>query len=388
MVLRGREVMRDWADWRRSPDHYAGTALSSVFVLLTHRLRPEPELAAGRRRPAARHPGAAGAGHRQPRPGARPPGAAAPGARADRRGCGLRPVGGRRVRRRGVGRAGARGGRGRGRGLRAVRRRTSSPSSTRRSGDWAIGEERYDALLTEAEGLAYGTRALRDKGQAAYDELAADMRGQGAGAARHRRLHRRGQGLQRRPPGDAGGDARALPRGDRRGARRSASSTSWSPCPTGEQCEVVPSAPFSRAMLAVAHYMAPPPFAPAGDDLRCRALLRALPAGRRHARSRSTRGWPPTTTTAPGRSRCTRPTRATTGTSPGCRPGPAGGGSRPLRFVLRLDLLRRGLGPLHRGPAARAGLLPRRRSRSSASATTGCSAPPGSSSTPRCTSAR
>ena len=43
------------------------------------------------------------------------------------------------------------------------------------SGDWAIGEELYDALLTEAEGLAYGTRALRDKGQAAYDDLAADM---------------------------------------------------------------------------------------------------------------------------------------------------------------------------------------------------------------------
>ncbi len=45
MVLRGRELMRDWADWRRSPDHYAGTALSAVFVLLTTRLRPEPELA-------------------------------------------------------------------------------------------------------------------------------------------------------------------------------------------------------------------------------------------------------------------------------------------------------------------------------------------------------
>ena len=46
MVLRGREVMRGWADWRRSPDHYAGAALSSVFVLLTTRLRPEPDLAA------------------------------------------------------------------------------------------------------------------------------------------------------------------------------------------------------------------------------------------------------------------------------------------------------------------------------------------------------
>jgi len=45
MVLRGNSLMRDWADWQRSPDHYAGPALSGVFGLLMHRLRPEPELA-------------------------------------------------------------------------------------------------------------------------------------------------------------------------------------------------------------------------------------------------------------------------------------------------------------------------------------------------------
>src|SRR5688500_8733849 len=45
MVLQGRAAKRDWADWRRSPDHYAGTALSSVFGLLMYRLRPEPEMA-------------------------------------------------------------------------------------------------------------------------------------------------------------------------------------------------------------------------------------------------------------------------------------------------------------------------------------------------------
>jgi hypothetical protein len=30
--------------------------------------------------------------------------------------------------------------------------------------------------------------------------------------------------------------------------------------PAGEHCDVIPSAPFTRPMLAVAHYMAPPPF--------------------------------------------------------------------------------------------------------------------------------
>ena len=45
MVLRGRELQRDWADWRRTPDPYAGAALSGVFGLLQNRLRPDGELA-------------------------------------------------------------------------------------------------------------------------------------------------------------------------------------------------------------------------------------------------------------------------------------------------------------------------------------------------------
>ena len=132
---------------------------------------------------------------------------------------------------------------------------TSSRWSTRRTGDWAIGEERYDALLREAEGLGYGTRELRDKGQAAYDELAADMRGAGAGAARR--------------PTTSSPWSRASTTTTRRRRRtmlalyREATDAARAFCvehelvtmPTGERCDVVPSAPFSRAMLAVAHYM-------------------------------------------------------------------------------------------------------------------------------------
>src|SRR5262245_59444148 len=46
MVLRGRAVRRDWLDWRRSPDWYAGAVLQGAHLLLLYRLRPDNELAA------------------------------------------------------------------------------------------------------------------------------------------------------------------------------------------------------------------------------------------------------------------------------------------------------------------------------------------------------
>ena len=42
------------------------------------------------------------------------------------------------------------------------------PSAT---GEWALGEARYSALLREKELLGFDARGLRDRGQAAYDEL-------------------------------------------------------------------------------------------------------------------------------------------------------------------------------------------------------------------------
>ena len=42
--LRGRIVMRDWAEWRRSPDTYATTALMGVLTLLIRRTLPERDL--------------------------------------------------------------------------------------------------------------------------------------------------------------------------------------------------------------------------------------------------------------------------------------------------------------------------------------------------------
>ena len=64
MVLRGRVLMRDWADWRRSPDHYAGTALSVGVRAAHHPAAARARAGGGGRRPAAGHARPARAGHR------------------------------------------------------------------------------------------------------------------------------------------------------------------------------------------------------------------------------------------------------------------------------------------------------------------------------------
>jgi uncharacterized protein (DUF885 family) len=263
MVLRGRELMRDWADWRRSPDHYAGTALSSVFVLLTHRLRPEPELAEAvaarlRATPALLDQGVANLDPQLAHPdllrrALGQIGAGAVYARSvadefdDEQAAAL-------VREAGEVAA------------TAYERFGEHVESLidKATGDWAVGEARYDALLTEAEGLGYGTRELRAKGQAAYDALAADM------TVRAREL--RGtddfisvvKGFNDDHP-ETPEEMLALYREATDAARAFCVEHELVTMPEGEYCEVAPSAPFSRAMLAVAHYMAPPPFAPPGS---------------------------------------------------------------------------------------------------------------------------
>lgn len=266
MVLRGREVMRDWADWRRSPDHYAGTALSAVFVLLTHRLRPAPQLAEAvaarlRATPALLDQGMANLDPELAHPALL------------RRALGQIGAGAVYARSVAAEFADVDGGA----AEQLVREAGEAAASAfesfgehveslvdKATGEWAIGEGRYDALLREAEGLAYGTRELRERGQQAYDDLASDML-------------RRAQGLRGtddfisvvksfNDDHPASPEAMlALYREATDAARDFCAERGLVTLPEGEHCEVVPSAPFSRAMLAVAHYMAPPPFAPAGS---------------------------------------------------------------------------------------------------------------------------
>ncbi|MEP6759909.1 MAG: DUF885 domain-containing protein [Sporichthyaceae bacterium] len=263
MVLQGRAAQRDWADWRRSPDHYAGAALASVFGLLMHRLRPEPELAAvvaarltatptlleqgiANLDPALAHPalvrralGMAQAGAVYAR--------AVAAEIDDEQGRELVAAAGEEA---GV----------------AFERFGAHLETLAEAahGEWAIGEERYDALLRNAEGLSYGTRDLRERGQVAYDELAADLR--------QRAEKLRGDDDWRAQLDELSADHPETPE-EMLSLYREATAAARAFCvenelvtmPEGERCEVVPSAPFTRAMVAVAHYSVPPPFAP-GDN--------------------------------------------------------------------------------------------------------------------------
>ena len=261
MVLRGRAVMRDWADWRRNPDHYAGAALTGVFLLLLHRLRPEAELAAAvtarlAATPALLESGAANldAGLAHPALLRRSLGQIAAGATYARSVAGEFTEDRARARVAEAGETAA-----------AAFERFGAVVEDllgRARGEWAIGEERYDALLREAEGLPYGSRELRDRGRAAYDDLAADMR--------RRCVDLRGTEdflavvnsfTDDRP--ESPEEMLALYTEATAAARAFCVERDLVTMPSGERCVVAPSAPFTRSMLAVAHYMQPPPFAPA-----------------------------------------------------------------------------------------------------------------------------
>ena len=264
MVLRGRQVQRDWLDWRRSPDLYAGNALSGVFTLLQNRLRPEAQLAEAvaarlRATPALLEQGAANLDRELAHPALLPRamgqiGAGSAYARSVS--AELADEGARKL----VAEAGETA-------AAAFEQFGKHVESLvdKATGDWAIGEARYDALLRESEGLGYGTRELRDKGQGAYDVLAADMR------ARTQALRGTDDFLSvlrsfNDDHPETPEEMLALYQEATAAARAFCVERELVTMPAGERCVVAPSAPFTRSMLAVAHYMQPPPFAPAGQD--------------------------------------------------------------------------------------------------------------------------
>lgn len=258
-ILRGRQIVDDFEVWRRQPDTYLNPGMSGIFGLFLHRLRPLEDLVDSAIARLALIPDNLEDGKRNLRPEMVPAifldraaNQARAGARYVRE---ILPaqIEDERLRDR-LADAGA---------------KTASayeayvtfleemrPSAT---GDYVFGEERYSALLREKEMLGFDARELRERGRAAYDELAAEL----TRCARDLRdtddwkqvLDELNEDHPRTPEAMRVGYEDWTER-----ARQYLKDHNLVSFPEGEACAVVPSPPFQRPVLAVASYMQPPPF--------------------------------------------------------------------------------------------------------------------------------
>jgi uncharacterized protein (DUF885 family) len=259
--LRGRVIMRDWEVWKRNPDRYLNPGLGSVFQLFLHRRLPEHDLARAAATRMKLIPSVLEEGKRNLDPALTPP-------LFVQRSLGVCAAAARYVRdlvpaevpddtdRDLLADAGAI----------AAAAYDDFAESLRRleaeaSGEWAIGEARYSAVLRDKELLGFDARELRERGQAEYDRLAAEM------ARRARDL--RGtddfvavvEELNRDHPPTPEAMREAYQDWTER-ARAFLIEHDLVTIPDGEHCKVEPSPPFQRPVLAVASYNPPPLLTP------------------------------------------------------------------------------------------------------------------------------
>ncbi|HEX7171428.1 MAG TPA: DUF885 domain-containing protein [Candidatus Limnocylindria bacterium] len=258
-ILRGRQIVEDWEVWRRQPDTYLNPGLTGIFGLFLHRLRPLEELVDAAVARMGLIPENLEAGKRNLHPDLVPSiflDRAANQARAGARY--VREIlpsqideGPIRAKLAEAGEAAASAYDAYVDYLEEMR-----PSA---AGEWALGEARYSALLQEKELLGFDARQLRDRGQAAYDELATELT----------RCARQIGGTDdwKRVLDDLNEDHPNTPEEMRVGyedwterARAYLREHRLVSFPQGEECDVVPSPHFQRPVLAVASYMQPPAF--------------------------------------------------------------------------------------------------------------------------------
>ena len=258
-ILRGRQIVEDWEVWRRQPDVYLNPGMSGIFGLFLHRLRPLEQLVDAAVSRMSLIPENLEAGKRNLRP------ELVPSIFLDRAANQAR-AGARYVREilpaqidEGPMRAKlAEAGEAAGSAYDAYVDFLEAMRSAA-TGEWALGEDRYSALLREKELLGFDARELRDRGQAAYDDLATELT----------RCAREIGGTDdwKRVLDDLNEDHPTTPEEMRVGyedwterARVYLREHRLVSFPDGEECAVVPSPHFQRPVLAVASYMQPPPF--------------------------------------------------------------------------------------------------------------------------------
>jgi len=260
-TLRGMQIMRDWEVWKRDPATYLGPGLTGVFVLFLHRIKPERELADAavarlRAVPALLEQGKShlDASLASPifieraigqcRAGITYARALVPAEVSD-------PPDRARL---------AEAGEVAARAYESFLEFLTELLSAA-SGPFAIGEERYSAMLLEKEKLSYGAREMRERGRDAFADLDAEMA--------QRALDMKGTKDWRAVLEELHADHPTTPEAMRDAyedwterARRFTLDRNLVTMPDGERCLVEPSPPFQRPVLAVASYSSPPAFKP------------------------------------------------------------------------------------------------------------------------------
>jgi uncharacterized protein (DUF885 family) len=258
-ILRGRQILDGFEMWRRQPDTYLNPGMSGIFTLFLHQLRPVEELVDAAVARMKQIPDNLDAGVRSLRPELVPTiflDRAANQARAGARY--VREILPSQVDDSALSARLATAGEAAATAYEDYIAFLDEMRPTAH-GSWAIGEERYSALLREKEMLGFGAAELRDRGQAAYDELAVEL-------TRCARKLRKTTDWKR-VLDELNEDHPDTPEEMRIGyeewterARLFLKEHHLVSFPKGEVCEVVPSPHFQRPVLAVASYMQPPPF--------------------------------------------------------------------------------------------------------------------------------
>ncbi|HEX2765230.1 MAG TPA: DUF885 domain-containing protein [Candidatus Limnocylindria bacterium] len=258
-TLRGRQIVEDFLMWRRQPDTYLNPGMQGIFLLFLHQLRPVEELVDAAISRMSQIPDNLADGERNLDPSLVPPifleraaNQARAGARYVRE---ILPsqVEDPKLRDR-IAEQGERT-------AQAYEAYVAFLEDMRpiASGEWALGEARYSALLQEKELLGFDARELRERGRAAYDELAAELT----------RCARELKGTDdwKQVLDELNEDHPRTPEQMRIGyeewterARQFLKDHRLVSFPEGEECLVVPSPHFQRPVLAVASYMTPPQF--------------------------------------------------------------------------------------------------------------------------------
>ncbi|WP_433262504.1 DUF885 domain-containing protein [Actinosynnema sp. CS-041913] len=253
-VLRGHLAKAAWPAWRRDPSIYSSAVLFPLFTAFLNRLRPEPELVGSVIARLAEVPALLAACEANLDPGLASAKIVERAAAQARTGRAFLtgtlpaevadPV------------------------LRVKLADAAEPAAAAfdrladfldrfaeaATGDWRMGEGLYSTLLREQEILGYGAAELHERGRAAYDELAAEMRELAGSDDWHAVM----LGLQEdHPPTPEA--MRVEYEAETRRARAFLVEHGLVTLADGEECRVVPSPSFQRPILSVASYLSPPP---------------------------------------------------------------------------------------------------------------------------------